>query len=595
MRKDENKFLINRIYLDYIKRFPKGASFSEIISSFEDGSIQLTIKTLEDVKKIDVEAFAEIEQCVPYLLNIVSKPRSFIKTIEQKVQIDQAKHINFKAISKLSRDSKDWYARTLTSVKPKFVSADINEESIDIYENRLVTSLIDQITIYINDTRVRYDKLLSEYIDQRVVRALTFEFASSIDKKTLLWKLSSEKKHNLTSTTEEDIITKLDKIKAVQRKLAIIKRSEFYRILKRKRKVSSPIHLTNIFMFEHRYNQAYKLWKTLENLIEDEVIELDDYKHLEPKDIYQVYFILNLFAIINDLGYKSRNQELIHLYDLDHYSKDQKIQLIKSDDCHSLCDVIIDENCIKIILTKDNQKRNFSFDISYENFEELTPTETSDIIVNNLKKLERLKSKLKKYEIPNSQYSCISLDINFFKDNHKLSYSTIRRIYSIGDSFEKHESNWNDYKYGICNINPLDLQYNMVRLLRIFKYHILQLESINISNLQECPLCGDKHIQKENKTDYKCMKCSHLISQTYHEGCDPGHKKPILWIQYSDSKFLKNEDIKLSLVNESNLNKLRRIEIIMGQNAITSFDIQETQKGLYLKSRCPHCGEFLGQ
>ena len=54
-----------------------------------------------------------------------------------------------------------------------------------------------------------------------------------------------------------------DAIRKIEKKIRLLKSSDFYRALHKKRKVVDPIQKTNILMFEYKYNQAYKLWKYL--------------------------------------------------------------------------------------------------------------------------------------------------------------------------------------------------------------------------------------------------------------------------------------------------------------------------------------------
>jgi uncharacterized protein (UPF0303 family) len=54
-----------------------------------------------------------------------------------------------------------------------------------------------------------------------------------------------------------------------------LKRSDFYRTLRKKRKVVDPIQKTNILMFEFNYNQAYKLWKYLNEQHKEDKLNLE--------------------------------------------------------------------------------------------------------------------------------------------------------------------------------------------------------------------------------------------------------------------------------------------------------------------------------
>ncbi len=169
MRSEEEKFLFNRIYDDFYVQFPQGAHLSELIDAFNCKKILLQFSEKEGTKVINEECVKEIKKTVPYIQRIVEKPRSFIKSIEEKVPVATAKRINSGAIMHLGRDSNDWYARTFLTVKPKNIISDINEETIELYENRFIKTLIDRILIYVVARRVKLENLYEQEEDDNMI------------------------------------------------------------------------------------------------------------------------------------------------------------------------------------------------------------------------------------------------------------------------------------------------------------------------------------------------------------------------------------------------------------------------------------------
>ena len=109
-----------------------------------------------------------------------------------------------------------------------------------------------------------------------------------------------------------------------------------------------------------------------------------------------------------------------------------------------------------------------------------------------------------------------------------------------------------------------------------------------------CPLCGGKNIRKNDTHNYTCYDCSHNISLTYCNQCDPGHKKPIIWIKYLNEKFLDHKEVVKGLADMSVYYKLSKIETIMGEKATTAFELEQETTGWKLKTICPYCGIKLG-
>lgn len=133
-KNDEIIFLIDKIARNPIFLNHENVSLNDIYSAFESGELRLQTNDEDGTSVIDDTDLKEINKVIPWLFKIIEKPRSFICTYEEKVPIETAKRINYKAISMLSRDSNDWYDRTILNVKPKNIVSDVSEETIDIYE-----------------------------------------------------------------------------------------------------------------------------------------------------------------------------------------------------------------------------------------------------------------------------------------------------------------------------------------------------------------------------------------------------------------------------------------------------------------------------
>jgi hypothetical protein len=110
----------------------------------------------------------------------------------------------------------------------------------------------------------------------------------------------------------EKLQIELDKTIEVEKKIRLIKRSEFYRVLHKKRKVTDPIQKTNILMFEFNYNQAYKLWKLLNQYHEENKLDTDI--EVDEKDLngyYYLYCFVSILSALHDLGFTETTQNRI--------------------------------------------------------------------------------------------------------------------------------------------------------------------------------------------------------------------------------------------------------------------------------------------
>ena len=592
-RRDEEKFIKLKIAESSV--FDNALTFNELIKHVEIGNLSLEVSDDDGTRIIDDTSLEEIKKVVPFLLKIIDKPRSFIKSLEEKVPVETAKRINHKAISKLSQDSNDWYARTLLAVKPKTVVSDINEETIDLYENRFICALTNRISKLLAQARQFYQDQLKILDDKSDIMAINKEYSFSTSSFQFFNKISKTLyTYHEDSSYRKKVEDELENIKNIEKKIRLIKRSDFYRTLSKKRKVTDPIQKTNILMFEFNYNQAYKLWKYLNQNNQNEKLDLDiEVEQDQLESYYHLYSSVCILSAIHDIGFNETTNNLIT------YNKETNVL----EDCSLVfkrgnlqLDCKLYSEHIKISLKADGNKNvdDFYFYPKFTNFESMSRSNVDDYTEQLLDSFVE-KSK---FSTTTSKYALVSINMNRCSEDNTFSNKVYRRFYSIGNNFsndetKEHLDNWGNYKAGIVVLTPVQLRNNFLRIEKILNYHILKTTNFK-NTLTECPCCGGKNIRRNDVNNYTCHDCSHNISITYCNDCDPQHKKPIVWVKYIDDRFLKNPEIVKGVNEMAAYNKLSKIETIMGEKATTAFELERDTSGWKLKTVCPYCGIKLG-
>lgn len=603
-RKDEEIFLKSQIADNMF--FNNPFTFNEIIECINKKEIRLEINEDDGTKIIDEEHFNEIKKVIPFLLKIIDKPRSFIKSLEEKVPIETAKKINFKAISKLSRDSNDWHARTLLTVKPKNIIADINEETIDLYENRFVCTLIDKIDKLIMDRYLYYEKELNLFYNNKATFSMDKDYHTT-GRFSFYNKITKKKNNNTDYSYEQKIIKERDDVVNIQNKIRIMKRSSFYTLLHKYKKVSDPIKKTNILMFDVNYNKAYKLWIYLNSYRKEEKLTIDIQEEYDDLQTYYcLYSLLCIFSALYDLKFKEvtnnkiqYNKNKIKFDDTLIFKKDNDVLELNYNNNKIEFGYRYDNN---IISTKDKLKNKKQQDKKHEtdrfilypdfiDFTRMSRTEIDEFTANKLNEF----IDNDRFSKVSSRYSLFSLDMQQCECSDKV----YKRFYSIGNNLSSEEKienlqNWGNYKSGFIILSPINLESTFLRLEKIINFHMLKHK--DFSSLANCPLCGSKYITKRNTNDYICNSCKHSISITFCNNCDKGRTNPIKWIKYIDEKFLNSDDIKKGLPENIKIyDRLNRIEWIMGKDVTTAFEFEQEHSGLKLKTICPRCGKKLGE
>ncbi|MCH5165496.1 MAG: DUF2357 domain-containing protein [Clostridiales bacterium] len=594
MRLEEEKFLFNRIFDDFYAHFPNGASVSDLINAFTDKKIILQFGEKEGTKVIDEECVEEIKKVVPFIQRIVEKPRSFIKSIEEKVLVATAKRINSNAIMHLGRDSNDWYARTFLTVKPKNIVSDINEETIDLYENRFVKTLIDRIIQYVVARRIKLENLFGRVEDENIRAVLDSTRNSFVriqaNSDILIKALSKDGNVGASEGYLSHIREDLEEVRQLERKIINLRYSDFYNKLRKCRKVSNPIAKTNIIMFDSNYNRCYKLWEYLNSEHQEEDYSLEEYEEKQYASYYYAYVVFNVVASLHNSGYNEQNNPTI-----DYDSKD--MLTISNDMVWSKKDTIVNmrlepsKSKIVFSLLLDERKNKWDvFEIytDYTNFEGKSRSQIEDItteIVNNLVKRE-------KRDIVSSKYCFVSLDINACSASNDFGETLYRRLFNIGDNYSKEEVDLASkayYKTGIQILSPLDIRYNFLHIQRIINSHILRNKDFTTMP-SVCPLCGSDKV-RSFLDHIDCYECGHRISTTKCSNCG---EQRLLWVKYTDDAALKKKEITDIVKERPYYYQLMKYETIMGQYAISSFRLEEEITGWKLKSICPKCGVLLG-
>lgn len=597
-KKDEKRFLHNLGQSEFLNQ---SLSFNEVIDLIQTNKIILEVIEDESTIIIDAENIEEIEKIVPHLLRIVNKPKSFITLHEEKVPVETAKRINHKAIMKLSQDSNDWHARTLLTIKPKNINADINEETFAIYENRFIVTLIDNIVRLLKEAKGQYSSKLNQYKRDRIGAKMGGYFTSP-DQFKFLDVIKKNETFNWNALKIIDELEELIKrIENLERKIKILLNSAFYQGLRKSRRVKNPILKTNILMFSPDYKASYRLWNNLMTLKSMQTIDGED--SYDCENLFKLYTVFNLFVMFKDMGFvETTNNKVMWNKESEKISSRGTL-VFKSE--HDLIEMNIG-NFIELKVLENKRPvdkwRYIGVYTDYTDFESLNKFELAFKTTEMLNDISRKNKKNKEIEY-DAKYFFISTDLLRSQNEFELDEKLYKRFYSSGDGLSiKEEANdiekWGSHKTGFVNITPSSLKSNLLRMERFLNTNIIPLRAKNNSNL--CPICGSKHIKvldsyigKKHKTFTTfCKECERIYSSNYCSNC----KEDLLWIKYADEKFLNDyEIIEAGFLKMTLPEQLNQLEVITGKNSITSFSL-ENENGYYkLKTICPHCMVQLGR
>lgn len=293
------------------------------IGSIQVGSLKLyAVDQSADVSDY-TEIFNQIETAFNSFKTICEKPKSHLKAVNEVRPIETVKRIGYESIPYLAAHSEDWLARTVSGLKPARLFSRVEDDEFQIYENRVVKTLIDLILAFLRKT----EKQLRDQRDQlrgimnSSVQTGSFGFDVTFQK-AVSELMSSDDKGDEYRSKSLELVEKLQaRAYYLLKHYRTLRQTKLYRYLKKARIVSNPLNETNILVLDKQYSVVFKLWKAIHHVIapkaneEESLIAFDDtcvdYQQFCASLCGYSAHVLN-FELINN-GYYKRITDNIEL------------------------------------------------------------------------------------------------------------------------------------------------------------------------------------------------------------------------------------------------------------------------------------------
>lgn len=228
--------------------------------------------------------FDLLEDSFNAIKTICDKPNSHLRAVNEVRPIETVKRIGYEAIPYLAAHSEDWLARTASGLKPARLFSRVEEDDYQIYENRVVKTLVDLIIDFLRkrekELKTQYEQLHS--IINSSIQVGSFGFDASFQiAVSELFVIDDTGEKNRSKAFQ--MAEKLHKRTAfLLKRYRTLKKTRLYRYLKKTKPVTNPLNETNILMMDNHYKEVFKLWKAMQRatapLVKKETIELE-YKY----------------------------------------------------------------------------------------------------------------------------------------------------------------------------------------------------------------------------------------------------------------------------------------------------------------------------
>lgn len=280
--------------VDYINNLNKDKASSFVGATSSD----ILIKKNIDAKVSDTSWIDMVEECIPYLDNIIRNPRRFIVQEENIVPIEKAKVVTEESIRHLAQHTSliQEVQEDGTVIPLKLLNV-YREETIDLYENRFIKSLVDNLYTFVTNKLEESDQKSYAKVDSEVT------YKGIMKKKDEVVEVNLQ----LTSKKETDVDASKDghsldeRIEHIRDIVSAFRSSTFIKSLKESSPVRSPIRKTNVILKEQNFIKALELWEYLEKNNIKPVTSIEKRNEVsksnDVKTLYDLAFFINSDAL----------------------------------------------------------------------------------------------------------------------------------------------------------------------------------------------------------------------------------------------------------------------------------------------------------
>jgi len=258
----------------------------------------------------------EIEQACPYIDIIVRVPKNTLIQEENVMLIEKSKRINVASIKNLAKHTEyiNKYDKRTASVEPSKILDIRNEETYNIYENRFLYTLIDNLERFIT----KKEKLLKDFeLSNERLLEYTANTATKYEKVNIEMKLLAETipSKELDNKIKEEIEDIKKRLKRIKEYISSWQRSEMYKALSSAhvKLIEPPIKKTNIILKNQNFKIAVNLWEYLLKYdYEENENQKDDFKKKDD-DILKRFlnhsFLINYFVSDSTAPFKREEKK----------------------------------------------------------------------------------------------------------------------------------------------------------------------------------------------------------------------------------------------------------------------------------------------
>lgn len=265
----------------------------------------------------------QIEVACPYIDNVIRNPKLTLIREENIVKVEKAKKITVASIKDLSRHTNfiSKLDKKTKDVQPSKILDVRNEETLNIYENRFLYTLIDTLNrfLFSKEEILNNFEILDNKILEYAATSSNGEDDVSIELKIVSNGLPRESKDK---SLKKEIDSVKMRVKRIREYITSWQRSEMMKALDKEHisLVNPPIKKTNIILKNPNFQVALNLWNFLQKYNSDENDNAKDNANNNGNDNLREYldhsFLTNYFVLDSISSSKREEKEKLLKYSI---------------------------------------------------------------------------------------------------------------------------------------------------------------------------------------------------------------------------------------------------------------------------------------
>jgi Domain of unknown function (DUF2357) len=257
---DETMRVALALFADQAKGLEPTISTEQLLKLpfFSPGTIRDSL-TNKNALELD-EAIAEV---LPSLLRVCSKPRRTLIVERRVMPIDRARRIPPDAIEHLASRPELWQSRTATRITPAKIRSEVPEETLDLYENRVVVTLVRRLLRWLSQRLREVDRAYyqTQTLHENLFTGYQYNRFRE-ERLRALWQNLDTVQDYLQQYERSQTLK--DKISHLYTDISSCLDSVLYKSLSAKPDTISPLKPTNILQMDADYRRLRQLWEMLD-------------------------------------------------------------------------------------------------------------------------------------------------------------------------------------------------------------------------------------------------------------------------------------------------------------------------------------------